>query len=363
MKTKHNLFIQVLIIFVLIFISAECNAFFNSDTRKAKKFMKVGMYPQAVELLNKRINQKPTDDSAHFYLGVCYIHLNDYILAEDRFSSALALKQKYSNKIGDEYNKAANLAFNKRELRLADLLFKKSLNYNTEYKSGAYKFYSKLCEEADGRDVDIFCTIALQYSQTTEQRQSIGEEFLKKAKQTQSKDRKFKLKKRAFQILGPPPPKTVNLENKGDKVSVDYNGCELNVLNTRAEMLYRGNSMILLVGRHNLTEYGIKNGERINFRFFSGPSKVIIPSVFNPNPFQSPHVILIKRKEDMRSSVYHGGVIDVSSGGTILRFQNRNKREEVFLKPGSHNLKKYNFKSGQNILFFYDKKPCEITVP
>ena len=61
---------------------------FNRDVSKAKKFIKAGMYPQAIAVPEKRINDEPDDAEAHFLLGRCYIHTGNLRGADTRFESA-----------------------------------------------------------------------------------------------------------------------------------------------------------------------------------------------------------------------------------------------------------------------------------
>ncbi len=36
--------------------------------------MAAGMYPQAMELLNKRVQEKPDDAEAHYNLCICFLN-------------------------------------------------------------------------------------------------------------------------------------------------------------------------------------------------------------------------------------------------------------------------------------------------
>ena len=58
---------------LFIFVS-DGNALFDSNVDKAKEFLQAGMYPQAIALLEKEINDNPTNAEAHFQLGICYIN-------------------------------------------------------------------------------------------------------------------------------------------------------------------------------------------------------------------------------------------------------------------------------------------------
>jgi hypothetical protein len=106
---KKTLLPCVVFVSLIILVVSSAQAFFSFDIRKAKKFMSAGMYPQAIELLNKRINEKPTDAEAHYQLGTCYVNTGNFSKAEERFASAVRLKPDYGFKIGGEYQKAAKL--------------------------------------------------------------------------------------------------------------------------------------------------------------------------------------------------------------------------------------------------------------
>lgn len=118
----------VMLIFLFAFVS-PANALFNNDVKKAKEFMTAGMYPQAVELLNKRINDKPTDAEAHFQLGICYIITGNYGGADERFGSAVRLKSDYGFQIGGEYKKAGSTALSKGQVSQSQNLFAKAVEY------------------------------------------------------------------------------------------------------------------------------------------------------------------------------------------------------------------------------------------
>ena len=67
---------------------ASAFSLFKRDVSKAKKFIKAGMYPQAIAVIEKRINDEPDDAKAHFLLGRCYIHTGNLSGADTRLESA-----------------------------------------------------------------------------------------------------------------------------------------------------------------------------------------------------------------------------------------------------------------------------------
>ena len=110
---------------------SPANAFslFKRDVSKAKKFIKAGMYPQAIAVLEKRINEEPDDAEAHFLLGRCYIHTGNLRGADARFESAVRLDADYGFKIGGEYKKAGSDALAKGNVDRALRLFRKAVGY------------------------------------------------------------------------------------------------------------------------------------------------------------------------------------------------------------------------------------------
>ena len=96
--------------------------------------MDAGMYAQAIELLSKRIGEKPSDPDAHFLMGICNIHTHNDRAANDRFASALRLKSDYGFKIGAEYKKAGNEILTNGDMSRALNLYLQAVNYQPSLK-------------------------------------------------------------------------------------------------------------------------------------------------------------------------------------------------------------------------------------
>lgn len=97
-SSKFQLFMIACIVLAITFLIG-CG---SGDVQKAKEFIDAGMYPQAIELLTKRISKKPSDAEAHFQLGICYISTGNFRAADERFASAVSLKSDLGFKIGDK---------------------------------------------------------------------------------------------------------------------------------------------------------------------------------------------------------------------------------------------------------------------
>ena len=120
----------VLFVFILI-VFFGC----SNETDKAKSFITAGMYPQAIELLNKRILEKPTDAEAQFQLGVCFINTGNISEANKRFGSAVKLNADYGYQIGAEYKKAGIEALKQNNFKQAEINFNQAIHYQPKLKS------------------------------------------------------------------------------------------------------------------------------------------------------------------------------------------------------------------------------------
>ena len=163
----------------LVFCLLGCGA---NDVKKAQEFMYAGMYAQAMELLSKRIGEKPSDPDAHFLMGICNIHTNNNRAAKDRFASAVRLKPDYGFKIGDEYRKAGIEALTNADISRALNLYLQAVNYQpglkdeigTEliaegkslFEKGQHKMAAARFTAANGIKPELGTTIAEYYYQT-----------------------------------------------------------------------------------------------------------------------------------------------------------------------------------------------------
>ncbi|MBN1834035.1 MAG: tetratricopeptide repeat protein [Deltaproteobacteria bacterium] len=123
------------VLFALMFLTCflpRC----SNDVSKAQEFMDAGMYPQAIELLNKRTSERPYDAEAHFKLGVCYINTGNYSGANERFISAVRLDSDYGFQIGGVYKNAGYAAFDEGRVSLAQNLFQAAVEYQPSLKDG-----------------------------------------------------------------------------------------------------------------------------------------------------------------------------------------------------------------------------------
>ena len=206
--------------------SADAFSLFNSDVKKAKEFMAAGMYPQAISLLEKRINDKPTDAEAHYQLGICYINSGNYGSADERFASAVKLEPDYGYQIGGEFKRAGTTALNKGQVGQAQNLFARAVKYQPALKKevaqecfNAGKFY---INRGQSSVADGLFSMASRYdgslnSEIKDIATAYGKGLLEQAKNKPKKQqkryideaRKYLSKKEIETVFPPPSWKTV----------------------------------------------------------------------------------------------------------------------------------------------------------
>ena len=149
---RNSLLVAVVSIALCISFTSPSHAFFNSDISKAKDFIKADMYPQAIELLNKRIIDEPTDAEAHLLLGQCYAHQGDWNQADQRFNSAVKLEPGLKSEIAGQYMELAYKNLNSNNLENAQSSYNKALGYDASVaddeflKQVGYRYLKKAAE-------------------------------------------------------------------------------------------------------------------------------------------------------------------------------------------------------------------------
>lgn len=118
-------------VLVLVLFLFSCG---SSEVEKAKAFMDAGRYPQAIELLNKRIQSRPDDAEALFNLGICMLNTGNVAAADQRFAGAVKSKPEYAVQIGAEYQMAANTTLNEMDVNNAISLYNEAIKYNPELR-------------------------------------------------------------------------------------------------------------------------------------------------------------------------------------------------------------------------------------
>jgi len=96
--------------------------------------MEAGMYPRAVSLLEKRINEKPSDAEAHFQLGTSYIHTEQYTAAREIFDRAVAFGSDYGYRSGLVCQNNGSNLLSSGNVKIAQYLFTLAVKYHPDFK-------------------------------------------------------------------------------------------------------------------------------------------------------------------------------------------------------------------------------------
>ncbi|MBU1627862.1 hypothetical protein KKB18_10880 [bacterium] len=128
---KKKMFLAGLIVFAFAIVV------FAGNMKEAEKFMKAGMYPQAISLLKKEIygdqdsatKANPTNAEAHFQLGICYVNQLNFDKANNRFKSAVQLDAQYGYQISQVYSDVGKKILNSDDIKTAHLLYEKAVEY------------------------------------------------------------------------------------------------------------------------------------------------------------------------------------------------------------------------------------------
>jgi len=151
MKSEHLHLLHYFIIAYLFFCLLGCTP---SYEKRAKEFMSVEMYTQAIELLQTRIEEKPLDAEAHFLLGLCY--LNTRGDAGKQFEITAKLDSDYCHKISEEYRKAGM-----REILVdgtaGQMLLFHAIDYQSDIKDRIYQELLDLSRQYNHIIITCYC--------------------------------------------------------------------------------------------------------------------------------------------------------------------------------------------------------------
>lgn len=171
MKTRILWIFIACFYFILSSVPAV-HPFFNSDVRKAKKFMQVDMYSDAIQLLKKRIKEKPDDAEAHYLLGICYVYTErnrfSLISPDLSFKRAMKLNPDYRQRIAEHYKSMAYSSLGSNDLRMAKIYYDKMVKYNydlfnPEFLNQIGYRYLKLAVDSDGSAMESHLKSATKY--------------------------------------------------------------------------------------------------------------------------------------------------------------------------------------------------------
>jgi len=139
---------RALMAVLAIFIMLSVTSCGSKNVKKAKEFITVKMYDQALELLQKEIIENPNNQEAHFLSGNAYLLKGDDENAKQAFERAILIETSYKGEVGKFYIQIANENLENNENR-ALRLYQEACKYDLSLKEQvAQIFFNKAIEIA-----------------------------------------------------------------------------------------------------------------------------------------------------------------------------------------------------------------------
>lgn len=129
MKRLHSRPLLSLILLFILCVCISCSIF-ESDIRKARKFIEEGNYLQAIELLEQEVSENPESAEGYYLMGICYLHLEQFKKADAKFKKAVSINMDYTFKIAEVCMDAGIEALNSGEPKIARDLFMIAMVYD-----------------------------------------------------------------------------------------------------------------------------------------------------------------------------------------------------------------------------------------
>lgn len=162
---KKTLKLFIIFFSVIFFLNCCSNLAADKDIKKAEKFIEDKMFKQAITLLEKSINDKPTNPEAHFLLGKCFIYFGQISNAQSCFQRAIKLDSEYGYKTSDAFFEAAGYATEKNEKDRAKKLFLLVAEEMPTIKDKISDFhYEKGSKSSSSKDVAYYFKLAKLFS-------------------------------------------------------------------------------------------------------------------------------------------------------------------------------------------------------
>jgi len=173
-----KIFAFILGLMLLTFYFIGCG---SKQMRKAEELVEVGMYEEAIPLLEMEVKEHPKDAEAHFLLGRCYLAIGNIKAGREAFSRAITIKPILGKKVGEvvyelakEFSKSSEKAF------LYDSLIDLSVHYDPSLKEEVSKdFFEKALMAQSEYDFLRYLEKAVQAS--NKMKKPAAEELIKKA--------------------------------------------------------------------------------------------------------------------------------------------------------------------------------------
>jgi len=151
----------------------------SSSMKKAKDLVEVGMYEEAIPLLEMEIQENPKNAEAHFLLGKIYLDTGEEENARLSFERAVITDANFMKKVTEEYKEYGLTLLEKGRLDQAEEIFDQAVNFNSDAREKIVEVLIQYGKEIAGSNIEDsnWCfKQALNYSE--EDKDNIGIECL-----------------------------------------------------------------------------------------------------------------------------------------------------------------------------------------
>ncbi len=133
---KHPGWIFIIVSALFFLIAPSTQAFlFKNNVEKAREYIKANMVDNALDLLKKEIEEKPTNAEAHFELGAIYLDQGLHSQAEQRFKGAVGLDAKFKARVARKHMQSAVVLMDKGNYRDSIRYFEVAASYQPSLKT------------------------------------------------------------------------------------------------------------------------------------------------------------------------------------------------------------------------------------
>ncbi|RLE00063.1 MAG: hypothetical protein DRJ11_12185 [Candidatus Aminicenantes bacterium] len=122
-------FAFILGLMLLTFYFIGCG---SKQMKKAKEFVEVGMYEEAIPLLEMEVKEHPKNSEAHFLLGKAYLYTDQMHSARNSFERAVITNAKLRGKITEEYRGCGLALLKEGILSQAEEMFDQAVNFDAD---------------------------------------------------------------------------------------------------------------------------------------------------------------------------------------------------------------------------------------
>ncbi|WP_240841538.1 tetratricopeptide repeat protein [Acidaminobacter sp. JC074] len=128
---------KVLVIFICMVLASmliACESKVDTHNREALKYVRMGNYTEALNLLNKAVELDPEDDTSWNNISLCYDAIGEYQLALEAAQKAVNLGEESEI----EYSNLGNAYFDLGNIEEAKMAYEKALEIDDEYFYALY---------------------------------------------------------------------------------------------------------------------------------------------------------------------------------------------------------------------------------